>query len=347
MSQLAKGLPVLAVCGFSGSGKTTLLEAVIPVLRERGLSVAVVKHDAHGVELDRPGKDSDRLFRAGADVVLRGPNESAARRHPEFAPELEAVLEQLCADHDLVLVEGHKSTPLDKIWLLGEGESDPPQEVPAVRRALPRDGERINAAIDEITDLLETAWGGRHLCTGILIGGGSSRMGTPKQLLEIQGRTLLERVAEVVGAAARRTLLLGAGPVPQSLEELPHLPDPPGVYGPMAGLVAALRWHPRATWLIAACDQSWISHEAVDWLIAQRKPGCWAVLPRPADGRVEPFLAIYEPQALGLLEAGIASGRFGPRVLAEHPKVLCPEPPQDIADCWRSVNTPEDLQALS
>jgi molybdopterin-guanine dinucleotide biosynthesis protein MobB len=324
-----------------------LLEAVIPVLCERGLSVAVVKHDAHGVELDRPGKDSDRLFQAGADVVLRGPNESAARWHPEAAPGLGSVLERLCADHDLVLVEGHKSTPLDKIWLLGEGESEPPQGVPAIRRALAWHGERIEDAIEEITGVLDTAWNERQLCAGILIGGISARMGTPKQLLELDGRALIESVADVVRDAAATTLLLGAGPVPDVLDELPRLPDPPGVPGPMAGLVAALRWHPRAVWLIAACDQPKISREAVDWLLAHRRPGSWAVLPRPAGGRVEPCLAIYEPQALGLLESAIASGRFGPRALAEHPKVVCPEPPLGMADCWRSINTAEDLEALS
>ena len=62
--------PVLAVCGFSGSGKTTLLESVVGELSRRGLSVGVVKHDAHGIQIDRPGKDSDRLFlpaRPGGD----------------------------------------------------------------------------------------------------------------------------------------------------------------------------------------------------------------------------------------------------------------------------------------
>ncbi|MDP6460361.1 MAG: molybdopterin-guanine dinucleotide biosynthesis protein MobB, partial [Gemmatimonadota bacterium] len=61
--------PVLAVCGWSGSGKTTLLDRVIPEITARGLSVAALKHDAHGLKVDPRGKDSDRLFRAGADVV--------------------------------------------------------------------------------------------------------------------------------------------------------------------------------------------------------------------------------------------------------------------------------------
>src|ERR1700694_4988704 len=96
--------PVLAVCGYSGSGKTTLLEAAIPRLVERGLAVAVVKHDAHRFEVDRPGKDSDRLFRAGATVVLRGAEEQFERRAEPLT--LEGTLERLARDHDLLLVEG-------------------------------------------------------------------------------------------------------------------------------------------------------------------------------------------------------------------------------------------------
>jgi len=78
--------PVIAVCGFKNSGKTTLLEGVIPVLCNQGLAVGVIKHDAHGVQVDHQGKDSDRLFRVGADVLLHGPNETLARRHRPRCP---------------------------------------------------------------------------------------------------------------------------------------------------------------------------------------------------------------------------------------------------------------------
>ena len=72
-------VPALGVCGWKGAGKTTLLEAVIPILRRRNLRVRVLKHDAHGIDLDHSGKDSDRMFRAGADVFLQGPGEEAER----------------------------------------------------------------------------------------------------------------------------------------------------------------------------------------------------------------------------------------------------------------------------
>ncbi|MCK5379589.1 MAG: molybdopterin-guanine dinucleotide biosynthesis protein B, partial [Acidobacteria bacterium] len=113
--------PVLAVCGWSGSGKTTALESVIPLLVERGLRVAVVKHDAHGIDVDREGKDSARFFTAGADVHLHAPEEQMwrLRRRPEDS--LEQTISSLLGTHDLVLIEGHKETPLPKIWCHSEG----------------------------------------------------------------------------------------------------------------------------------------------------------------------------------------------------------------------------------
>lgn len=63
-------IPVIAVAAWSGTGKTTLLERLIPVLKERGLRVCVMKHDAHEFEVDRVGKDSWRMTRAGADVTI-------------------------------------------------------------------------------------------------------------------------------------------------------------------------------------------------------------------------------------------------------------------------------------
>ena len=48
--------PLLGFAAFSGTGKTTLLKRVIPLLREAGLRLAVVKHAHHHFEVDYPGK---------------------------------------------------------------------------------------------------------------------------------------------------------------------------------------------------------------------------------------------------------------------------------------------------
>ncbi|MBN8216929.1 MAG: molybdopterin-guanine dinucleotide biosynthesis protein B [Spirochaetes bacterium] len=122
----AKGPFVLGICGYSGSGKSTLIEGLVPVFRGLDLRVAVVKHDAHAPSVDAPGKDSDRFFRAGADVWLRSPGENFSRRHGP-GEDLGACLARLERDYDVILVEGHKDAPLpSKIWLRAEDGGDPP-----------------------------------------------------------------------------------------------------------------------------------------------------------------------------------------------------------------------------
>jgi molybdopterin-guanine dinucleotide biosynthesis protein MobB len=139
--QLAK-LPILGICGFSGSGKTTLIETVLPDLMKCHLKVAVVKHGVHAVAVDRPGRDSDRLFRAGADVFLQG-DETLVRLHDDDFHDLLAWLELLGKRYDLILVEGHKQSPLQKVWLLNDGESKPPADVTGIKIVLPRGQDRI------------------------------------------------------------------------------------------------------------------------------------------------------------------------------------------------------------
>ena len=342
MSHRWSSLPALAVSGWSGSGKTTLLEAVIPRLRAGGLHVAVVKHDVHGVDLDRPGKDSDRMFRAGADVMLQGVNESATRFHPETAPGLVRSLRVLAANHDLVLVEGHHETPLPKLWLLAEGESEPPPGVTGIRSVLPFGGNRIDVAVEAVRQFADHHWRARPVRAGVLVGGAATRMGRPKQLLELGGRSFVERLADLLGREVDRPVLLGAGAVPESLAGLDRLPDAPELAGPAAGLVSALRWDPDAAWLVAACDQPLVEAAAVTWLLGERCPGRWAVMPRTGDDTVEPLLAVYEPQAAVLLAEAAAAGTLGLRFLAGHPSVASPRPPPGLVHCWRSIDTPDE-----
>jgi len=149
-------LPAIAICGFSNAGKTTLLEKLIPRLTEGGLKVAVLKHDVHGLNIDTPGKDSDRLYQSGADIVLQGPEQSFVRLHGSSDDQLDEVLKTLCRHYDLVLVEGRKHTPyLDKIWLRRDQGDSAPQETSRVKLDLGRDEDRVSAALGYIQSWLD------------------------------------------------------------------------------------------------------------------------------------------------------------------------------------------------
>ena len=110
-----KDIPVLGFAGFSGTGKTTLLEKIIPVLTGRGLRLAVVKHDAHGLKFDHEGKDSKRFSDAGAaySIVSSGVNAAVFIDRP--LDPWEAAM--MAPDVDLVLVEGYKGADFSQIGL--------------------------------------------------------------------------------------------------------------------------------------------------------------------------------------------------------------------------------------
>jgi len=346
MSEPGAFLPVVAVCGFKDSGKTTLIEGLVPILRDDGLVVAVVKHDTHGLQVDHEGKDSGRLFKSGADVLVRGPNESLTRLHPWSDMGLDRSLMALLERHDVVLVEGHKQTPLPKIWLHGRNEDRRPDNVTGIELELAWGADRAPAAAGWVRDLVAAAWKRRTVRGVVLVGGTSRRMGRPKQTLIHGGTTLSERVVEAVRPHVEQVVLAGSGPVPDELRDLHRLPDPPGVAGPLAGVLAAMRWAPESAWVVAACDMPQISGEAVRWLLGKRRPGTWAVLPRSGEGRIEPLLAVYEPQARFQLEGQVSAGRWGLRHLAENPRIACPTLPAELAGAWMNVNTPEEISRL-
>ncbi|HSN22716.1 MAG TPA: molybdopterin-guanine dinucleotide biosynthesis protein B, partial [Methylomicrobium sp.] len=62
--------PILGFAAPSGTGKTTLLTQLIPLLKQQGLRVGLIKHSHHSFDIDHPGKDSHRLRMAGASPVM-------------------------------------------------------------------------------------------------------------------------------------------------------------------------------------------------------------------------------------------------------------------------------------
>ncbi len=334
-------LPVLGICGSSGAGKTTLIEAVIPLLLARGIRVAVVKHDARNVLVDRPGKDSDRFYRAGADVWLSGAG-VFGRRHRN--PGFKMFLAGLCRGYDLVLVEGHAGTPVAKLWLLGKGHSEPPPGPGPVLHVLSWRQAETKVVLAWITAWLDRQWCAVPVWGCVLIGGRSRRMGRPKHLLRQEGRTWLEGTVAKLREKVDRVVISGRGEIPASLVDVPCIADAPGVAGPLAGVLSVMRWQPHVSWLVTACDQPCLQPGALDWLLATRRPGVWAILPdlRGA-GRPEPLLAYYDFRCRDYLEDIAVSGSFRLGNLAGRSAVLSPRPPAHLHQSWLNINMPAEI----
>jgi len=114
-------IPVLGFAAASGTGKTTLLTELIPILKQDGLRIGVIKHSHHDFEIDQPGKDSFRLRKAGASSVMlvsRYRRAIITEFTPEREPRLDDQLKQLDqSELDLILVEGFRTEQFPKIEL--------------------------------------------------------------------------------------------------------------------------------------------------------------------------------------------------------------------------------------
>jgi len=118
--------PIVSIVGKTRAGKTTLIERLITEFKRRGYRIVTVKHSPGGVDIDRPGKDSQRFGEAGSDAVIIGsPDKLAFIKSMDHDPSIEEILHLIGSELDLALVEGFRKGKAPKIEVhrkeLGEG----------------------------------------------------------------------------------------------------------------------------------------------------------------------------------------------------------------------------------
>ncbi len=125
-------MKLFAFVGNSNTGKTRLISQLVPVLKQKGYSVAVIKHCAHGFELDTDGKDSWNFNEAGADTIaMVSPERLAILSYNQDEPSPESIAVKHFESPDIVLVEGFKGDKsIRKIEVLKKGISEKIESLP-------------------------------------------------------------------------------------------------------------------------------------------------------------------------------------------------------------------------
>lgn len=120
-------VPIVCVVGASDSGKTTFLERLLPEMIARGYRLGTIKHDAHGFEMDREGKDTWRHGQAGAaTIAISSPTQVATIRKTDSEMELSEAVSRYFWLEDLVIAEGFKRSHYPKIEIFrSEIEASP------------------------------------------------------------------------------------------------------------------------------------------------------------------------------------------------------------------------------
>jgi molybdopterin-guanine dinucleotide biosynthesis protein A len=178
----------------------------------------------------------------------------------------------------------------------------------------------------------------------ILAGGASSRMGTDKSRLLLDGQTFSQRIANTLLEVASEVTIVGQG------SEDPRIKSTSDVYpqwGALGGVHASLAVA-RTEWaLVVACDLPFVTAELFRRLAALRE-NHEAVVPIQKDGRPQPLCSLYRiDPCLGQAQELIIAGKRRPLDLLESVKT-CWLPFAELQDLdgvekfFLNINTPED-----
>ena len=136
-------------------------------------------------------------------------------------------------------------------------------------------------------------------------------MGTDKALVELCGRTLLERTVELAAALANEVIIVGsparAGYGVPSARPTRFIEDSEPWQGPLVGLVHGLRAAHTPIVLVMGCDTPLLVPSLLRELCERVRRGTGVVMPRPG-GQPQPLCAAWSREALPTLEAALAAG---------------------------------------
>lgn len=148
----------------------------------------------------------------------------------------------------------------------------------------------------------------------IQAGGQSSRMGRNKALLPLGGSTCIERVLAVARQISSPVTIVTNDPQPYQFLGCPFISDTYRGVGPLGGIHTVLQHSPTPWALILGCDLPFITVDLLRYLIHQAD-AYDVVVPKGADGRLQPLCALYARSALTEVVHLIESGEAKPRAL--------------------------------
>ena len=183
----------------------------------------------------------------------------------------------------------------------------------------------------------------------ILAGGASSRMGTDKARLVLDGRTFIERIAGALRAITPDISVVSARPESLGLN-LPVVPDIYRECGALGGLHGALQACRKPWAAVVSCDLPFVTGELFARLDDLSSEDADAVVPHQLDGRPQPLCALYSRAAcLELAGRLLREGERRPRALLRQVRTrrVAPAELADLPDAelfFLNVNTPEDYR---
>lgn len=196
----------------------------------------------------------------------------------------------------------------------------------------------------------------------LLCGGKSARFGSDKGLAPFQGKTLAQRIIDLLSRISSDIMVSTNRPDCYLSLDKPIVEDIYPGHGPISGIHAALRVARYDQLIVCACDMPFVSPDLFQFMARHGREYDVVVPITPYSAsttddddhsvRYEPLHALYKRSCLPVIEAAIESGQFKITRCYDYLRVLpIPEtlwhsiPDVDLR-VFQNINTPGDLKRL-
>ena len=182
----------------------------------------------------------------------------------------------------------------------------------------------------------------------VLAGGQSTRMGSDKAFVSLNGHTLLERALQTVSSVASAVWILGSrdkfATYGNVIED--EFPD----HGPLGGIHAALRSSHEELNVILAVDMPFVEARLLEYLVQRARGGVTVVTAPRSHRRWQPLCAVYRRGFADVAEPALRGGKnkIDPLFGQVSVQVVEESELQEHGfgpEMFRNVNTPDELSA--
>ena len=181
--------------------------------------------------------------------------------------------------------------------------------------------------------------------TGIILAGGkSTRMGSDKGFIEIDGTSFMSRIINVLAPFVKEIIIVSDNPDYDSFGSK-RVEDIFKNSGPLAGLYTGLEHSKTEDNLVLSCDVPLINHEVISELI-QTCDSEADIVQIESRGRVMPLVAMYKKRCLGPCLRLLQNGERRLRSIQTVAITKTIDLKFEYAPYVRNINTIEELKEI-
>lgn len=177
--------------------------------------------------------------------------------------------------------------------------------------------------------------------TGIILAGGkSSRMGTDKGLIRLNGKPMIQHILDPMAKICQRILIVTSNPM-YGMFGFELVKDEAPDYGPVMGILSGLKQSDTDRNLVLSCDAPFVTFDLLKKLVLHSDNT--DVIAAQSEKRIHPLIAVYNRSCLPVFEQAVIDNEHRLKTVLEQLKVeeLIVENDEQL----RNLNTQADLKA--